>query len=109
MISTILLVDKLIYDEQGNQRPDAFARMVTAMGRALYGNADKFANMIADGTSSVRLSQKEIETNAYTAGVAFLERLIASDLYKNMTAEQKQQFQQALTREKASLENWKRQ
>lgn len=99
-----LLVDRIVWDEKPEQRADGFVRMIAAIGHELYGNVPAHLKYRPGQTfdNSYETKQKD-EVVAHKAGVAFLNRLMASDHAKGLGLAH---LQSALSRETEGLKAW---
>lgn len=99
-----LLVDRIFWDESSHQRPDAFVRLITAIGHELYGNLPDHLKVrprqVFD--NSYETKQKD-EITAHKGGVSFLNRLMKSELSEGLDTVQ---LEEALAREKTALKEW---
>ncbi len=72
-----LMWDRIMFAEENglySERPDAFSRLLTALGHEIYGNVRTFHSAIS---GSVRLSsQISSEIAAFRAGIDFIDRAI---------------------------------
>jgi hypothetical protein len=99
-----LLVDRLVFDEEGKQRPDAFVRLLTALAHEFFGTVPSHLKLRLGKRDKTSAEQGRLdEIAAFETSVAFLERFSKSALSNGIPSEQ---IAQALEREKRSLQNW---
>lgn len=104
-VAVVLFTDRIFRDENGQERPDGFSRLINALSHELYGNATSYLNRIKDGTQTEQ-DRVEMEITAFEAGIAYLERLIASPFYAGLPEKIKTDLKDALTRDRHGLATW---
>ena len=109
MIAAVALHDRLFFDERGVERSDKLARATVALAHELYGNTTELADKIGKGTYMQPIDRVNSEINAFQHGIAYLERLIASELFTKFPATAQASFRTALQNEKAGLAWWEAQ
>lgn len=109
-ITICLFVDKLFFDEEGNERKDGFSRLVVALAHEIYGHMPTYLKVTEYLPSSLKVE----EISAFTKSVAFIERLLEglkddNGIFADTHNREKliNDFENALEREKDYLNHWK--
>lgn len=109
-IVTVLFVDKLFFDASGKERPDALARTIVALGHEVYGNVGAALRRDINDLSLPPTYElrRAAEVNAFSAGIAFLERLSSDKIFSALPPKIQTDLQSLLTLERRGLESWRR-
>jgi len=106
-----LIADRLFWDPQtGRQRADGFVRLLSALGHEVYGNLPDQLKLIPGKPplAATFEERRKDEMVAFEAGIAFLERYLASDLWAGFSAETRSDIEKALERDQQAFQTWKR-
>jgi hypothetical protein len=110
-IMVLLLADKFVYDgRRERSREEIAARMNVATAHELNGNVLGALEM--DTKNPPKIDEKhraKTEVRAFTAGIAFLEALMANDGFKDLGEREKAVYRERLANEKAGLASWSKQ
>lgn len=110
-ILVLLLADKFVYDgKRERSREEIAARMNVATAHELNGNVLGALEM--DTKNPPKIDDKhraQGEVRAFTAGIAFLEALMANDGFKDLGEREKAVYRERLANEKAGLATWTKQ
>ncbi len=106
-----LFADKIFFDEKIIERTDGFTRLTVALAHEIYGNTQMYLKY--DPSTKKLPSRKQAEINAFTAGINFINKVIPAlknGILSKMQNKDKliDDFNNALKREKAALEQWKK-
>jgi hypothetical protein len=108
-ITTALFIDKLCYDENGNERVDSLVRIAVALAHEIFGNVQReleFDSSCIASHSFGNAERIQREIFAFTAGVNFIERISSGANYLLLPKSIRDSFEQALVRERDSLRTW---
>jgi hypothetical protein len=114
-----LLWDKVGFENHGGkwvERPDAFSRIVAALGHEIYGNVRSFMDSheifsnpgFRYSKEVVQKEQAKSEVKAFRAGMQTLERLIKFAEDKGFPRKIVADLRSALVREEAGLQSWEK-
>ena len=105
-IAVFLIADRIFYDANSNEKPDATVRALTAMSHELYGNVQTYLEAAESKSFDKPIDRKDMEIRAFKAGIDFLERFAASDKFKTMTPKIQSDVKATIEREKKGLLSW---
>jgi hypothetical protein len=78
-IIVVILADKVFFNAQRNEYPDAFSRLIVGLAHEIYGNVQHFLYFnLATATAQTMADRVAQQQNAFRASISFLH-----DLYNN--------------------------
>lgn len=106
-VHLILLVDKLLYDSTGHERPNSFARLVVALAHEIYGNVQHSLELKIEMAERQTLADRIYQQrNAYRASLLFLGGLIQNPDFLTMPRSIQDGLKQLLPQEKMAYQGW---
>jgi hypothetical protein len=108
-IIVVLLVDKIFYDDLGQERQDGFAKLVLALAHEIYGNVQHFLEFKIEGaklqTMEDRINQ---ELNAFQASLMFLCGLSGHSEFNSLPEKTRNDLLNLLPAETMAFRSWQR-
>lgn len=84
-IILVLLVDKIFYDAQRNERPDGFARLILALAHEIYGNVQHFLEFdLSTAKPQTMADRVQQELSAHRASLLFLGGFASDHRYESI-------------------------
>ncbi len=108
-MGTMLIVDRIYFDEKMQPRKDATTRLLTVLAHELYGNVQNILSTEIEKFQGMTLAaRKAAEVKSFEASIAYLKRLQKSAIYDKLDKDMQNDIQTALVREEDMLADWKK-